>query len=215
MLKEYSIYLAFIAGLAHVFEPCEDKAIVSVYVAWAGENFRDTLKLILLYGFGMMAINILIGLGFSFVGARYLNDFQEYLVAGAGIFTIIFGLLIIYHSHLFGNRCFLEHHHNHNFDVKSKKSVLTFGLLRGLPLCPVELAIMLWAASSGSILKGVALVAAFSFGTIISLIPFGIGARGIFKFLDKKIDHRTKQFIQLGIGLVVVAAGVVSLIYVH
>lgn len=214
MLKEYSIIGAFIIGILHVFEPCEDKAIVSVYVAWAGDNFRETLKLILLYGFGMMAINILIGLVFSFVGINYLKNFQEYLIAGAGIFTIIFGLLIIYHSHLFGNHCFLEHHHK-NLDVKSKKSVLTFGLLRGLPLCPVEFAIMLWAASSGSILKGVSLVAAFSFGTAISLIPFGIGAKGIFKFLDKKIDHRTQQFIQLGIGIIVVAVGTLSLVYVH
>lgn len=214
MLKEYSILGAFIIGILHVLEPCEDKAIVSVYVAWAGENFKKTIQLILLYGFGMMTINVFIGLLFSFVGVNYLKNFQEYLVAGAGIFTIIFGLLIIYHSHIFGKRCLLEHHQHNEFDVKSKKSVLVFGLLRGLPLCPVEFAIMLWAASSGSILKGVSLTAAFSFGTVISLIPFGIGAKGVFKFFDKRTSHRTRQFIQSAIGLCIVAVGIISLIYI-
>ncbi|MFC1613067.1 sulfite exporter TauE/SafE family protein [Patescibacteria group bacterium] len=211
MFKEYSILAAFIAGLLHVLEPCEDKAIVSFYVAWAGENIKETVKLIILYSFGMIFINIFIGLVVSFIGMRYLNSFSHYFLIGSGVFTIIFGLLIIKHSHLFGNHCLLEHSKK-KFNIKDKKSVLLFGLLRGLPLCPVEIAVMLWAASVGNIFRGTLLVASFSIGTSISLIPFGIGAKGIFKFIDQKSTQKVKKYIQVSIGILVMLIGIISII---
>lgn len=214
MLKQYSILAAFLIGVMHVFEPCEDKAIVSVYVAWAGDNFKETLKLILLYGFGMLLINVLVGFIFAFLGVNYLQSFQEYLGIGVSIFTIIFGLLIIYHSHIFGNHCLLEHNHQ-KVDFKSKKSILLFGLLRGLPLCPVEIAIMLWAASSGSILYGTSLVAFFSLGTALSLIPFGMGAKGFFKFINGKASDKTKKTVQLFVGIGIVITGIITLFFSH
>jgi len=211
MFKEYSILAAFIAGLLHVLEPCEDKAIVAFYVAWAGENIKETVKLIVLYSFGMLFINIFIGLIVSFIGMRYLHSVSHYVLIGAGLFTIIFGFLIIKHSHLFGEHCVLEHS-NKKFNIKDKKSVLLFGLLRGLPLCPVEIAIMLWAASIGSVLRGTLLVAAFSIGTAISLIPFGIGAKGIFKFIEQKSNEKVRKWIQVIIGVLVVIIGIVTIV---
>lgn len=210
MLKEYSILFAFILGILHVLEPCEDKAIVSLYVAWVGKNWKQTLRLILLYGFGMLLINVLIGFLASFIGVNYLQGWQSYFNIGAGIFTIIFGLLIIYHSHLFVKFCFLEHN-RHTPDIADEKSILLFGLLRGLPLCPVEVAVMFWAASIGNLFKGILLVAAFSFGTILSLVPYGLGAKGIFNFINNRAGEKVKKGIQLGIGIIVVIAGIITL----
>lgn len=212
MLKEYSTLGAFVLGLLHVLEPCEDKAIVSLYVAWTGENLKHTFKLIVLYGLGMSIINIFFGFIVAVLGVNYLETWQIYLRMGAGIFTIIFGLYIIRHSHLFWGHCSLEHSHQEP-KVKSDKAVLLFGLLRGLPLCPIEIAMLLWAASVRNIYYGTLLVASFSFGTFLSLIPFGIGAKGIFKFLNIKEDEKTKKFFQLIMGLFIVVIGIVSLFY--
>lgn len=51
--------------------------------------------------------------------------------------------------------------------------------MRGLPPCPVEIAILLWAASLGSIWRGTATVFVFGLGTTVGLIPLGLIMGGI------------------------------------
>jgi len=49
--------------------------------------------------------------------------------------------------------------------------MLTFGLIRGIAFCPVELAILTWALSTGDVLRGTLMLFLFGLGTTISLIP--------------------------------------------
>ncbi len=209
-LEQYSLLSAFIIGLLHVLEPCEDKAVASIYVAWAGKKLKKSLFLILLYGLGMVAIDTLLGFVASFVGLTYFEEFQYFFRLGAAIFTIIFGLSIIFQSHLLETHCYIKMFKNVN--PKSKRSILTFGLIRGLPLCPIEIGILLWAASIGNILYGTLLVFVFSIGTMISLIPFGIGASGILAILEKRMGKRMRKLTPVIIGLIITIMGIVLLI---
>lgn len=209
-LTEYTLLSAFIIGLMHVLEPCEDKAIASIYVVWASKKLKESLVLIFLYGLGMVAIDTLIGFSISFIGVSFLQNFQPYFRISAAIFTIMFGLLTIFKSHMFESHCYIKMFK----DVKprSKKSILMFGLVRGLPLCPIEIGILLWAASAGSVLYGTLLVLSFSIGTMISLIPFGIGARGILSIVEKRAGKRIKMLVPFIVGLIIILMGIVLLI---
>jgi len=210
LFEQYSLLSAFIIGLLHVLEPCEDKAVASIYVAWAGKKLRESLILIFLYGLGMVAIDTLIGFSVSVIGVSYLQNFQPYFRIVAALFTIIFGLTIIFKTHMFESHCYIKMFKD--VKPKSKKSILIFGLIRGLPLCPIEVGILLWAASAGSILYGTLLVFLFSIGTMISLIPFGIGARGVLSIIEKRAGDRIKKLTPFIVGLIVILMGLILLI---
>jgi len=209
-LEHYSLLSAFIIGLLHVLEPCEDKAVASIYVAWAGKRLRESLILILLYGLGMVAIDTTLGFLVSYAGFTYLEGFQSILKFFAGAFTIIFGLFIIFKSHIFESHCYVRMFKN--VKPESRKSILMFGFVRGLPLCPIEIAILLWAASVGNILYGTLLVFVFSIGTLISLIPFSIGACGILAIVEKRVGKKVKDLIPVIVGLVIILLGIFLLL---
>jgi sulfite exporter TauE/SafE len=206
-LEEYSLLSAFVIGLLHVLEPCEDKAVASVYVAWASKKLKESLFLIFLYGLGMIFIDTILGFLASFIGLTYLNEFQSILRYCAAIFTIIFGLSIAFKSHLLETHCYIKMFKKVN--PKSRKSILTFGLIRGLPLCPIEVGILLWAASVGNLLYGTLLVFAFSLGTMLSLIPFGIGAKGILVIFEKRMGKSTRASMPIIVGLIIMIIGIV------
>lgn len=209
-LEQYSLISAFIIGLLHVLEPCEDKAIASLYVAWAGKTLKRCLFLILLYGLGMMVINTFLGFIAAFLGVNYLESFQIFLKWGAGVLTIIFGILIIFHAHFFETHCPIKLFKKVN--PESLKSVITFGLIRGLPLCPIEIGILLWAASLGNVLYGTSLVFVFSLGTVISLFPFAMGAKGILAIVERKTSQRVKNLIPVFVGVIIVLIGIILLL---
>lgn len=206
-LAQYSLISAFIIGLLHVLEPCEDKAVASLYVAWAGKTLKRCLLLILLYGAGMILINTFLGFIAAFLGVHYLQDFQKFFKGGAAVLTIIFGILIMLHFHLFETHCPIKLLKKVNPD--SLKQVMAFGLVRGLPLCPIEIGILLWAASIGSIFYGTLLVFVFSLGTAISLVPFAVGAKGLLAIIEKRTSPRIKDLIPLIVGGIIILIGIV------
>ena len=208
--EQYSLISAFIIGLLHVLEPCEDKAIASLYIAWAGKTLKRCLFLILLYGLGMMVINTFLGFLFAFLGANFLENFQNLFKLGAAIFTIIFGILIIFHSHFFETHCPIKLFKKVN--PESLKSVITLGLIRGLPLCPIEIGILLWAASLGNVLYGTSLVFVFSLGTVISLFPFALGAKGILAIVERRTSQKVRNLIPVIVGVIIVLIGIILLI---
>jgi cytochrome c biogenesis protein CcdA len=209
-LEQYSLFSAFIIGLLHVLEPCEDKAIASIYVAWAGKTMKRCLFLIVLYGAGMILINTFLGFLAAFAGVHFLEEFQPFLMGGAAILTIIFGFLIIFHSHLFEAHCPIKLFKKVN--PENLKSVIAFGLIRGLPLCPIEAGIMLWAASIGDIFYGTLLVFVFSLGTVISLIPFALGVKGILAILENRLGQRITKLMPIFVGMIIILIGVVLLL---
>ena len=203
---------AFILGLAHTLEPCEDKAVVSLYALWASEKWREGILMVVLYGLGMALIDTSLGFLFASVGVSLLEAFKAILELIAGLITIVFGFFMLTGWSIIH----ITHHHNGTSSSEAKTSerlrmstALLLGLVRGLPPCPFELAVFIWAASMGSVLIGTITVFIFGLGTTAGLIPLGFLMGGI-----SGIAKKTKYagWIPKISGSAIVAIGIALII---
>jgi ABC-type nickel/cobalt efflux system permease component RcnA len=179
-LGTFSLAAAFIVGLAHTLEPCEDKAIVSLFVFWATKKLSQAIGLVVLYGLGMALADTAMGFVLSYVGVRWLDIVRTPLEITAGAITIIFGFFMLRGREL----THVGHHHGEaaapaNAKLLRWHTILGFGIVRGLPPCPLEIAVLLWAASLGNVWLGTATVFVFGLGTTVGLIPLGLIMGGI------------------------------------
>jgi len=185
-LANFSLAVAFVVGLAHTLEPCEDKAIVSLFVFWAAKKLAQAIGLVVLYGLGMALADTAMGFVLSYVGWRWLDIIRTPLEITAGAITLIFGFLMLKGKEL----THVGHHHGEAVAPTNSKllhwySILGFGIVRGLPPCPVEIAVLLWAASLRNVLQGTATVFVFGLGTTVGLIPLGLIMGGISNAISK------------------------------
>ena len=179
-LADLSLAAAFVVGLVHTLEPCEDKAIVSLFVFWAAKKLAQAVGLVVLYGLGMALADTAMGFVLSYVGVRWLDIVRTPLEIAAGVITLILGILMLRGKEL----THVGHHHGEAVAPANSKllhwySILGFGIVRGLPPCPIEIAVLLWAASIGNIWRGTATVFVFGLGTTVGLIPLGLIMGGI------------------------------------
>jgi len=204
---------AFILGLAHTLEPCEDKAVVSLYAFWGSERWREGILMVVLYGLGMALIDASLGFLFAFVGVNLLEAFKTILELIAGLITIVFGFFMLTGWSI----VHITHHHDGAASNGAKYSgrlrmstALLFGLVRGLPPCPFELAVFIWAASMGSVLIGTVTVFIFGLGTTAGLIPLGFLMGGI-----SGVAKKTKYagWIPKISGLTIVAIGIALTVF--
>jgi sulfite exporter TauE/SafE len=175
-----SLAAAFVVGLAHTLEPCEDKAIVSLFVFWATKKLAQAVGLVVLYGLGMTLADTAMGFVLSYVGVRWIDIIRTPLAVAAGVVTLIFGFFMLRGKEL----THIGHHHGEAVAPANSKllhwySILGFGIVRGLPPCPLEFAMLLWAASLGNVWRGTATVFVFGLGTTVGLIPLGLIMGGI------------------------------------
>jgi len=172
---------AFILGLIHTLEPCEDKAVVSLFIMWAAKRLREAMILVTLYGLGMTFIDTALGAISAYLGVSLLEQYGPVLRVAAGAITALFGLYVF----VGGEGAHLLHHHGEvslqeaSSETSRALSVFALGLVRGLPPCPFELAILAWAASMGSIWRGTLTVFIFGLGTTLGLIPLGLVMGGL------------------------------------
>lgn len=204
---------AFILGLAHTLEPCEDKAVVSLYAFWASERWREGILMVVLYGLGMALIDTSLGFLFALVGVNLLDAYKAILELIAGLITIVFGFFMFTGWSI----THITHHHNGVSSNGAKIServkmstALLFGLIRGLPPCPFELAVFIWAASMGSVLIGTLTVFIFGLGTTTGLIPLGFLMGGI-SGVAKKTKYA--DWIPKISGVTVVGIGIALTIF--
>jgi len=207
-MNELNLLSAFVIGLLHVLEPCEDKAVASIYATVIGKNVKKILFLVFLYGLGMMIADTSLGILFGYIGKEYLAKFSKQLELIAAAFTVAFGLLVFSHTHKLESHCYAK-----NFGIaKGDMSMLVFGIIRGLPPCPIEMAILVMAASTGSPLYGGLLVASFGLGTLVSLLPFGLAVGGILSVVRKRYGEKAETLIPKLSGIVISLIGLVLLI---
>jgi sulfite exporter TauE/SafE len=210
-LANLSLTAAFIVGLAHTLEPCEDKAIVSLFVFWATKKLAQAIGLVILYGLGMALADTIMAFVLSYIGATWLHALKTPLELIAGAITLIFGLLMFMGKEL----THIGHHHGKtmvspNHQLLSWYSILGFGLIRGLPPCPIEAAMLIWAISLGDIWRGTTTVFVFGLGTTIGLIPLGLImggiAGGISKTKYESFVPKVSAILMMAFGLFLILA---------
>lgn len=207
MKPVYTLLQAFTLGLAHTLEPCEDKAVVSLFVMWASRRLREAIYLVTLYGLGMTMVDTVLGFICSYLGVSLLKEHGALLETIAGAITFAFGLLMFIGS----ERVHLGHHHGgaslEHVRVGSlgAPSVFALGLVRGLPPCPIELAVLTWAASIGQMWRGTLLVFVFGLGTTLGLIPLGLVMGGLAGAVKKT---RYEAWVPRICGLVMMGLGI-------
>jgi len=199
---------AFVIGLLHVLEPCEDKAVASLYATIIGKNTKRILFLVFLYGLGMMLADTFLGLIFGYIGAHYLAGISKQLEIIAATLTVAFGLMVFSHTHELESHCYIKGFKG----MRSDLSILLFGIIRGLPPCPIEMAILIMATSTKSVLYGGLLVAVFGLGTLISLLPFGLAVGGVLTLVKKRFGEKAEHFIPKLSGAIISIIGLVMLI---
>ena len=211
-----SLAAAFVVGLVHTLEPCEDKAIVSLFVFWATKRLAQAIGLVVLYGLGMALADTAMGFILSYVGVRWLDVIRTPLAIAAGAITLILGFFMLRGKEL----THVGHHHGEAAAPTSSKllhwySILGFGIVRGLPPCPLEIAMLLWAVSLGDIWRGTATIFVFGLGTTVGLIPLGLVMGGISKAINRSryesLVPRITAILMMCFGLFLVLAPIFAI----
>ena len=206
-MNELTITSAFVIGLLHVLEPCEDKAVASLYATIVGRNVKRILFLVFLYGLGMLIADTTLGIIFGYIGKAYLTKFSKQLEIIANSFTIAFGFLVFTHTHKLESHCYIKGFGG----AKGDLSMLLFGIVRGLPPCPIEMAVLVMAVSTGSPLYGGLLVAVFGLGTMVSLLPYGLAVGGILTVVKKRYGEKVEMMIPKLSGIIISLIGLIML----
>jgi sulfite exporter TauE/SafE len=204
-IANLSLAAAFIVGLAHTLEPCEDKAVVSLFVFWAAKKLLHAIGLVVLYGLGMALVDTAMGFILSYVGVTWLEALKTPLELIAGAITLVFGVFMLRGGEL----AHIGHHHGEAaLDTNPKLTrwyaILGLGMVRGLPPCPIEVAILIWAASLGNIWLGTATVFVFGLGTTIGLIPLGLVMGSLTSVISKT---RYERFIPKITAILMICLG--------
>lgn len=201
---------AFLLGLAHTLEPCEDKAVVSLFVFWATKKLLPAIGLVVLYGLGMALVDTIMGFILSYVGVHWLEAIKTPLELTAGAITLVFGVLMLRGGEL----AHIGHHHGEAAADANPKltrwyTILGLGMVRGLPPCPIEAAVLIWAASAGNVWLGTTTVFVFGLGTTIGLIPLGLVMGSLTNVISKT---RYERFVPLIAASLMIALGLFLMI---
>lgn len=222
-----SIPAAIGLGALHSLEPGHGKGVISAYLITTRGNTKDavllgfitaithTLSIILLSLLTSSTLKLLApdslihwielvsGILITFIGAKILYRHLRPRIISLGGIAHKKQEVCEHHHH--------GHHHHHAHETPTSLiRLISVGLLTGLIPCPSAMAIFLAALTADQIPLGVALVAAFSLGSAITMSAIGIliiRAGESIKQLEKISFVRSLNFISslliLGLGALV------------
>lgn len=223
-MQNVSLFIAFTAGLLSFAAPCALPLIPSYISYITGLTFKEltednnkgrirliTIKHSLLFIAGFFTVFILLGATATFLGKK-LGDYQNILRWAGGVIIIFFGFYIMGLVKL-------------NFLSKDRKFVFTkkpggvlgsflvgSGFAFGWTACvgPILSAILFYAGTMETVVQGVKLLTAYSFGLAL---PFFISSLAINSFLG--YFQKIKKYMRLiemisGIFLIIVGVLIIT-----
>lgn len=216
------IFVAFVYGLLHTMQPCEDKAIFGFHTLGIAKNNIEAIKIVGIYALGLFTVDNLIGAGFSAIGSfvGLIPILQNFVLYSWPIFSISLGIFLYIRLRKYRN---VDDHVASPITLKiaMKKKMFAFfllGLITGLPPCPFELGAYISAlgVSSTGFLNGVYYVLFFSIGTIIGLFVLTIIVTSfkkleIFKQKNKDIMQSIACWILIGFGALVLVLAIFNI----
>ena len=123
----------------------------------------------------MALVDTVMGFVLSYIGVTWLEVLKTPLEFVARAITLAFGFFMLMGRGL----AHIGHHHSEAMVHTNRKllhwyAILGLGMVRALPPCPIEIAVLVWAASLGDIWRGTTTVFVFGLGTTVGLIPLGL-----------------------------------------
>ncbi|MBD3256582.1 MAG: hypothetical protein GF383_15920 [Candidatus Lokiarchaeota archaeon] len=190
MQQYFLIFLpAFLLGLLHTAMPCEDKAIFCFWSFGISKEPRNSIFILILYGFGLMCANMIIGMGtflislipLIFIPQLFSDPFAiNFFGAFSSTFVAIFFLFLMTHGSYFPHSKSVEEFMKLNWE--KRRTPFLFGMLAGFPPCIFELLIysqcLIYSLSYG-FFEGFFTVFYFTLGTFIGLFPLAMAKQGL------------------------------------
>jgi cytochrome c-type biogenesis protein len=218
---QLSIFVAFSAGLLSFVSPCVLPLVPSFITYITGLTFEDitsnmekrkvrfiTITNSLAFIAGFTFIFVLLGGSATFIGQAFIT-YQDMVRKVGGILIILFGLYIMGVINL----KFLSAQKKIHIENKPAGYVGSFlvgiAFAAGWTPCvgPILGSILLYASTTGSVAKGMGLLAVYSFGLGL---PLFISALAINTFLTTfKIISRHMKWITIGSGAFLIIIGVI------
>ena len=227
LLQEVSYFAAFLAGLLSFLSPCILPLVpgyISFITGISLEELRDedransnSLLRVLLgalfFIFGFSLVFILLGASATFIG-QFLQIYSVWFKSVGGIIIIIFGL------HMIGiiNIPFLNFQkkfqtgQNISFNLFITPFIMGFAFAFGWTPCigPILAAILVYASTQETVIKGMALLSVYSLGLGI---PFMLTALAVNQFYQFSIKVKKYfRIIELVGGILLITIGVLIFI---
>src|SRR3990170_709562 len=216
-----SIFVAFSAGFLSFVSPCVLPLVPSFVTYITGLTFEDitsakektrvryiTITNSLAFIGGFSFVFVLFGASATFIGEIFLA-YQGIIQKIGGILIVLFGLYIMGVIKL----NFLSS--EKKFHIENKPAGLIGSFLVGMAFAagwtpcvgPILGSILLYASTTGSVAKGMGLLAVYSFGLGL---PLFISALAINTFLATfKLISRHMKWITIGSGAFLIIIGVI------
>lgn len=216
----FSIFLAFSAGLLSFISPCV-LPLVPSYVSYiTGLTFEDitankerarvrvkTITHSIAFGAGFTSIFVLFGASATFIGQILLN-YQEVIRKIGGILIILFGLYLLRILKLNFLSSEMKIHVKNRPVGYLRSFVVGMVFATGWTPCigPILGSILIFASTTGSVAKGMGLLATYSLGLGL---PFFISSIALNEFLSSfKIISRYMMWITILSGAFLIVIGV-------
>ena len=216
MVKEISLFAAFLGGMLWFFSPCIFPLIPSYIAQILGVSWEKIDKNILAYRYiflirgsffilGFSLIFILLGIGASAAGL-FLRSKMLFLQKVGGVFIVIFGLSIIFQKFIqlkfLGKRIL--------FNNSTSPFLLGISLSTGITLCttPILASILVLAGLQVSFTQGITLLIFFSFGLAVPFLFVALIMGRLITFF-KRIS-RYLFYVQAASGIILILFGILT-----
>lgn len=212
-LRNLSFIIAFLAGILGILTPCS-LAILPAFFAYSFEGKKQITKMTSIFFLGFAPVFIIFGLLATFFG-KTLAMFQKgssLLVIIAGIFLIIFGLMVLFGKGFSGIQ----------FNKKTKKTplgIFLFGIFFaiGFTACmgPILVGILLIAGILQNYLYAGFLMLFYSLGLFVPLflISMSFDKFNFAKFINKINKKLGFSISKIIAGLLLIIMGFVFIFY--
>ena len=217
-MVEVSYLAAFFGGVLSLLSPCS-ALLLPAFFAYAFQSRRKLLAKTAIFYLGLATTLVPLGMGISAV-SRLVYGQRSTLIVVSGVVIVFFGLLqILGHGFEFGPLSRLRG------KVRGTSAGATFALgavygFAGFCSGPILGAVLTVAASSGEVLRGAVLLAAYALGMAAPLFlmatlwdRFDLGRRSWLRGREFSIGRLRLHTTNLISGVMFVLLGVVFIAY--
>jgi sulfite exporter TauE/SafE len=209
-----SLAIGFIFGLGTCTVSC--LPYIASYIASVGANFRQSIRITLIFNIGRIFSYAIIGVLIGVFGGlvRFFADeptrfmLQNYSIIVLSVVTIIIGVSLLYKGRKTSCNCNPSPLNPKRLTNRFDVGAFTLGLSRGLILCPPLITLLVSSVLLANPLGSVTIAVLFGIGTAISPMLLIGGVTG---WLLSKAPL-LRNYIAIAGAVIIILLGIITLI---